>query len=158
MSAATLPLLINILVAGMFVASFWTVARINPELGHVRWIAFSYLIGMITPVAELVLPLAPTPIPFMLMSYAGLLTGMVIMAPALALLYGQRANWMTAAVIVVAGLIVRALSGTAPEIHCGTSSPISYRSRSRRCTALLLSSDTAQSQVSTGLWLFCFWQ
>ncbi len=115
MSAATLPLLINILVAGMFVASFWTVARINPELGHVRWIAFSYLIGMITPVAELVLPLAPTPIPFMLMSYAGLLTGMVIMAPALALLYGQRANWMTAAVIVVAGLIVRGLIWNGPR-------------------------------------------
>lgn len=70
---------------------------------------------MITPVSELVLPLSPTPLPFMLMSYAGLLCGIVLMAPALSMLYGRRPAWAIAGVIVAGGLAVRAFIWNGPR-------------------------------------------
>ncbi len=71
MPAATLPILVNVFVAGMFVASFLTIAQLNPGFGHIRWFAASYAVGMLTPLAEFLLPIAPSPVPFMIMSYAG---------------------------------------------------------------------------------------
>lgn len=109
MPAATLPILVNILVAGMFVASFLTIAHLNPGFRHIRWIAASYALGMLTPLAEFLLPLFSWPAPFMVASYAGLFIGMVVMAPALSLLYGKRPMWSLTVALAVAGLVVRGL-------------------------------------------------
>lgn len=115
MPAATLPILVNIFVAGMFVASFLTIAQLNPGFRHVRWIALSYAVGMLTPLAEFILPFAPWPEPFMIVSYAGIFIGIVLMAPALSLLYGQRPAWGTATAVVLLGLLVRALIWGGPR-------------------------------------------
>ena len=109
MPAATLPILVNILFAGMFVASFLTIARLNPGFRHIRWIAASYGMGMVTPLAEFLLPLFSWPAPFMIASYAGLFIGMLIMSPALSLLYGKRPMWSLAVAFAVAGLVARGL-------------------------------------------------
>lgn len=115
MPAATFPILVNMFAAGMFVASFLTIARLNPGFRHIGWIAASYAAGMLTPLAELLLPLSPWPAPFVIVSYAGVFIGMVIMAPALSLLYGQRPMWSLAAAIVVAGLVMRGLIWGGPR-------------------------------------------
>lgn len=109
MPAATLPILVNILVAGMFVAGFLTIAHLNPGFRHIRWIAASYALGMLTPLAEFLLPLFSWPAPFMVASYAGLFIGMVVMSPALSLLYGKRPMWSLAVAFAVAGLVARGL-------------------------------------------------
>lgn len=109
MPAATLPILVNVFVAGMFVASFLTIAQLNPGFGHIRWFAASYAVGMLTPLAEFLLPIAPSPVPFMIMSYAGVFAGMTLMAPALSRLYGQRPAWRIATVIIVGGICLRSL-------------------------------------------------
>jgi diguanylate cyclase (GGDEF)-like protein len=109
MPAATLPILVNIFVAGMFVASFLTIAQLNPGFGHIRLIAVSYAAGLLTPIAEFILPLSPWPVPFMIVSYGGVLVGLVLMGPALSLLYGQRPAWLVAAAIAIGGLVLRGL-------------------------------------------------
>jgi len=107
MSPAFLPLLLNVFVTGMFMASFLTIAHLNPEFGRTRWIALSYAIGMLTPLSEVLLPLAPVQTPFMITSYASFLTALAIMSPALSVYYGRRPNWPMAGAIVAAGLGLR---------------------------------------------------
>ncbi|WP_377290228.1 GGDEF domain-containing protein [Rhizobium sp. SG2393] len=107
MPAATLPIVINILVAGMFVASFLTIAHLNPEFPRIRWFALSYAAGMLTPVAEFLLPLMPVQAPFLVMSYAGLFIGIVLMSPALSMLYERQPAWRVVGAIIVAGIAVR---------------------------------------------------
>ncbi|MCM2474500.1 GGDEF domain-containing protein [Rhizobium sp. CG5] len=109
MPAAALPILVNIFVAGMFVASFLTIAQLNPGFGHIRWFALSYAIGMLTPLSEFVLPLSPSPTPFMITSFAGLFGGIVLMAPAISRLHGRRPAWWIGGVIFISGLCLRGL-------------------------------------------------
>ncbi|ODT47096.1 GGDEF domain-containing protein [Devosia sp. 63-57] len=109
MFAATLPILVNIFVAGMFVASFLTIAQLNPGFANIRWIALSYAFGLLTPLAELLLPLSPWPAPFMIVSYGGMLIGLVLMAPALSLLYSRQPYWGWAFGIIASGIALRVL-------------------------------------------------
>jgi diguanylate cyclase (GGDEF)-like protein len=99
----------NIFIAGMFVASFLTIAHLNPGFGHVRWFALSYGVGILTPLAEFILPLSPVPTPFMILSYAGVLSGIVLLAPAISLLHGKQPAWRIGSLIILIGLFTRGL-------------------------------------------------
>jgi len=54
----------------MFVASFLTIARLNPGFRHIRWMRASYPVGLLTPLAEFLLPLSPWPAPFVNTTYS----------------------------------------------------------------------------------------
>lgn len=109
MTVATLPILVNIFVAGMFVASFLTIAHLNPSSANIRWLALSYAFGLLTPLAELLLPSSPWPAPFMVVSYGGMFAGLVLMGPALSLVYGHRPQWRLALVLIAMGILMRVI-------------------------------------------------
>ncbi len=91
----------------MFAASFLTISQLNPEFRHIRWFAVSYAAGMLTPLAEFLLPVSPVQAPIIMMSYAGIFIGIVLMSPALSLLYDRRPAWKIVMAVILAGLLVR---------------------------------------------------
>lgn len=107
MPNAALPIVLNVLVAGMFTASFLMIAQLNPDFRRVRWLALSYGVGMFTPLAELVLPLARDPSAFMILSYGSFLLALVLMGPALSIFYGKTPRWGTAWTILAIGFLSR---------------------------------------------------
>lgn len=115
MPTAALPIVLNVLVAGMFTASFLMIAQLNPDFRRVRWLALSYGVGMVTPVAELVLPLAHDPTAFMILSYVSFLLALVLMGPALSIFYGKKPWWGAAGLTVAIGLLTRGRSGAGAE-------------------------------------------
>lgn len=115
MPAATLPLLLNVFVAGMFVASFMMIAYLNPDFRRVRWIAMSYAIGMFTPISETILPLFANPAPFKILSYGSFLTGLALIAPALSIFYRRGPVWIITAAILVMGGLARWLIWNGPR-------------------------------------------
>jgi diguanylate cyclase (GGDEF)-like protein len=107
MPAAAFPILVNICVAGMFVGSFLTIAQLNPGFRHLRWFALCFAVGMITPVADLLLPLSSWPMPLTVASDAGVFVGIVLMGPAIAMLYGRPAPWGAAGALLISSAILR---------------------------------------------------
>ena len=110
MPAATFPILVNICVSGMFVGGFLTIAQLNPGFRHLRWIALTFAVGMITPIADFLLPFSAWPLPFIIASDAGLFLGLVLMVPALAMLYRRPAPWGLAGALVLLGLVMRLMT------------------------------------------------
>lgn len=115
MPVATLPLLLNVFVAGMFVASFLMIAYLNPDFRRVRWIALSYGIGMFTPVAETLLPLSNNPAPFKILSYGSFLLGLASITPVLSIFYQKQPIWSVTAGICVGGAVTRWLIWDGPR-------------------------------------------
>lgn len=115
MPAATLPLLLNVFVAGMFVASFMMIAYLNPEFRRVRWIALSYAVGMLTPFAETLLPLFTNPVPFKVLSYGSFLVGLALVAPALSIFYCRSPIWWQSAGVIGLGAVTRWLIWNGPR-------------------------------------------
>lgn len=107
MFPATLPILLNVMVAGMFVASFLVIAQLNPEFRRVRWIAATYAVGMVTPLSEMVLPLASSPTPFMILSYFSFLLALAAIGPALSAFFGKTPLWRLAIGVIVVGAVAR---------------------------------------------------
>lgn len=107
MPLATLPILVNICVAGMFVGSFLSIAQLNQGFRHLRWIALCFAVGIMTPIADFLLPVASWPLPLIIASDAGVFLGMVLMAPALSMLYGRRPWWGVAGSLVLIGALMR---------------------------------------------------
>ena len=115
MPAATLPIFVNICVAGMFVGSFVTIAQLNPDFRHLRWIALSFAVGMITPIADFLLPLTSWPLPLTIASDAGLFLGLALMVPALSMLYGRQPTWGVVGFLVLVGTVLRILNWDGPR-------------------------------------------
>ncbi|QYE33120.1 GGDEF domain-containing protein (plasmid) [Polymorphobacter sp. PAMC 29334] len=110
MPQALLPLIMNALVAAMFVASFLTIAYLNPAAAKARWLALSYAFGALTPVSELAILHGAWGEPLTMISSGSLLIGLVVMSPALSLFYGKRPMLIVATSIIVAGLSYRWLT------------------------------------------------
>ncbi|UAJ12370.1 GGDEF domain-containing protein [Glacieibacterium megasporae] len=110
MPQALLPLIMNALVATMFVASFLTVAYLNPAAAKARWLALSYAFGALTPISELAILHGAWGEPLTMISSGSLLIGLVVMSPALSLFYGRRPMLIVAASIIAAGLSYRWLT------------------------------------------------
>lgn len=109
MPAATFALIANTAVAAMFMISFALVARLYPGRPGIRLLAVSYAVGLLTPLAELLLPHSPVAAPLMLLSYGALLAALALVVPALQLYYGHRVRWNVVAGLIGAGLAARAL-------------------------------------------------
>lgn len=139
MHGATVVLVINIAVAGMFAASFAIIAIANRSQRAVIGFSLSYLIGAMTPISEFVLPLSNTPQLFMFTSYATFLAGLLAMAAALAAFHRRRPEWGIIAAIFVGGLALRWL------IWSGQRDDLSYEMAYQApfALAMLLSCRTA---------------
>lgn len=107
MQGAAFALVVNIAVAGLFAASFAVIAATNPSHRAAYGFSASYLIGMVTPASELVLPLSPWPQPFMVSSYFCFLAGLLGMAAALARFYGSAVPWKAIMAIFAGSVALR---------------------------------------------------
>lgn len=116
---AILAMIANVVITGMFAACFLTVAGLNPELRRIRWLALCYGTGILTPLAEVLLPLSPSPAPFMILSFGSFLVCLSLMSVALAIYYHARPNWMMAGIIIVSGFMLRWVNWDGPrdELH-----------------------------------------
>lgn len=107
MQGAAFALVMNIVVAGLFAASFAIIALTHPSHRAALGFTGSYLLGMITPASELLLPLSSWPEPLMVSSYFCFLAAMLAMAAALARFYGRAAPWKAIAFVFTVSVAVR---------------------------------------------------
>lgn len=105
MDSAASALVVNIAIAGLFAASYATIALIHPALRAAYGFSLSYAIGMLTPISELLVPHWPQP--FMIVSYFAFLAGLLAMAWALARFYGAPAPWAAIAAIALGAMVLR---------------------------------------------------
>lgn len=102
MHAATFALIMNIALAGLFVASYLTIALLNPSERAPLWFAACYAVGMLTPVGHLGVAYSAWPFlsgVLVFFSFAGALQ---LMVPALAVFYRRPAPWRLVAALVLA--------------------------------------------------------
>lgn len=115
MPQAILPLMMNLLVAVMFVAGFMAVAHAHPIVRKARWFALCFLFGMAEPVANLSVWLGAPEQAMQLVGFTTFLIGIVGISLALSHYYGRKPMWKVAAAIVVAGFTYRLLTLGAPR-------------------------------------------
>ncbi len=107
MHGAAYALVVNIAVAGLFAISFAIIAFCNPTHRVAYGFSASYVIGMLTPISEFLLPLSGWPAPFMIISYFSLISGLLAMAAALAGLCRRPVPWGAMAAIFLGAVVMR---------------------------------------------------
>ncbi|ATQ70439.1 MULTISPECIES: GGDEF domain-containing protein [Methylosinus] len=108
MLGASFALIVNIMIAALFAASFIFVALTNPAGRRALWFAASYMLGMLAPVSLFVIPFSPWPNFFGALNYVGFCAGLFLMTGSLARFYDRGPRWS-----VVGGLYCAALSSGA---------------------------------------------
>jgi diguanylate cyclase (GGDEF)-like protein len=115
MQAAAFTLIVNTAVAGLFAASYAILALTYPSQRRALWFCASYLIGMLTPLSEFLLPLSPWTAFFMITSYASFTAGILSMAAALAAFYRRPVPWRLIGAIFGGALLLRWLIWGGPR-------------------------------------------
>lgn len=114
MHAAAFPLVMNIAVAGLFAASYVTIALANPGYRAPVWFAAAYGVGMLTPFGQLGLAYSRFTLLFGGVIYFSFAAALLLMVPSLAIFYRRRPPWRVvaaaAAVTVVTALLLLQLS------------------------------------------------
>lgn len=105
MPQALLPFLMNITIAAMLVASFLTIAQLNPSVRRARWIALCYGLGALNPLGEIAILFGGDLKWMGMLAAGGFLAGMTLYSPVMSQFYGKRPWWGAASVIVLAGLV-----------------------------------------------------
>ena len=108
MHAAAFALVVNVVVATLFAASFAVLAFTYASQRRAVWFSAGYLIGMLNPVSEFLLPLSQWTWPFVATSYASLAAGMLAIGGALAAFYRHPVPWRMIALLFATALVVRA--------------------------------------------------
>lgn len=110
MHAATFPILMNISVAALFVASFFTIALVHPGYTAPLWFAASYGAGMLTPLAQLGLAYTGWTTLFGPIIFFAFAACLQLMVPALAVFYRRPIPWRVvlgiAVLTILAGLLL----------------------------------------------------
>lgn len=108
MPAAALTVVMNIALAGLFAASYATIAFMNPRQRAPVWFAASYAVGMLTPIAQLGLASGAWTGFFGAMVFFTFALGLILMVPALAIFYGRPVPWWLIAALVGATFLAAA--------------------------------------------------
>jgi len=104
MPQALLPFLVNITIAAMLVASFLTIAQLNPCVRKARWIALCYGMGALNPLGEVAILFGGDLKWMGMIAAGGFLAGITLYSPIMSQFYGKRPWWRAAALIVLGGL------------------------------------------------------
>ncbi|EIZ80893.1 diguanylate cyclase [Novosphingobium sp. Rr 2-17] len=115
MSGAIALLIVNSAVAGLFSLCYFLIALINRSERPVIVFSISYLIGMSSPISELMVHFSNYPVPFMLLSYFGLECGFLAMAAALSAFERKRPLWPAIFGIACLAAIMRFLIWNGPR-------------------------------------------
>ncbi|MFG1479330.1 GGDEF domain-containing protein [Xanthobacter sp. V4C-4] len=96
MQPAGFTLVMNMAVAGLFAASYVTIALLNPGNRAPIWFAASYGVGMLTPTAQLGLAYSGWATLFGALVYFSFAAALLLMVPALAVFYRRPPPWRLA--------------------------------------------------------------
>lgn len=114
MPQAFLPFMMNLLTTVMFVASFLTIAYLNPAARPARWIALSYLFGALEPVANIAIVLGADITTMRILASGAFLVAIATMSSALSLFHERKPMWPAIVAIIVLGILYRVLTLDAP--------------------------------------------
>ncbi len=115
MSGAEGVLAVNIGVAALFAAGYAVFALTNRAHRAALGFSVNYLIGMLSPISDLLAPAVGAPAVTEWLSYASFLLGTLSVSITFSLFHRRRPSWGVAAVIFVLGLTVRAAIGAEPR-------------------------------------------
>ncbi len=106
MHAAGFSLVMNMMVAGLFTASYVAIALMNPGYRAPVWFAAAYGVGILTPIAQLGLGYSGWSTFFGLMVYFSFAGGLLLLLPAIAVFYRQRPPWKLITSIAVVAMVL----------------------------------------------------
>ena len=115
MLGASFALIVNIMIAALFAASFMFVALTNPADRRALWFAASYLLGMVAPLSLFVIPFSPWPNFFGALNYVGFCAGLFLMTASLARFYDRGPSWSAVAALYCAALFSGATIAEWPQ-------------------------------------------
>lgn len=107
MSSAVFAMIVNIVVALLFAATFATFAVSNAHFRRVGWLGLAYTIGALTPASELLVRFTDLPHVFMVTSYGAFALAFYVTAGALAKFHRQPVPWRTFATLLLASYALR---------------------------------------------------
>ncbi|WP_294261645.1 diguanylate cyclase [uncultured Sphingomonas sp.] len=107
MEAGGYGLAANVGVALLFALSFAAIAITDPGQRHARRFAAAYLIGMLTPICELLVRYTDLPGLFSIVGYAAFLASMVFTAHSVATFHGERSPRRLLIGLFVGGVAIR---------------------------------------------------
>ncbi|ODU71605.1 MAG: hypothetical protein ABT11_02205 [Novosphingobium sp. SCN 66-18] len=108
MNGAVALLIVNAAVAGLFGLSYTALAVANRSQRSVAGFGFSYLVGMLTPLAEIAIRYSSITTPFMIISYGAFLVAFLASSAALSLFNRQRPHWRMIGLLFAFAIIMRA--------------------------------------------------
>ena len=114
MSAAGFVLVINIFVAGLFVAAFGVLAMRSPRAMGARWLTLAYAIGVLNAALELLLPVQADARLLALVVFAVALSAFLVCVIGLARHYEGKVPWIALAVLGIGSVIANALVISTP--------------------------------------------
>ena len=115
MSGAEGVLAVNIGTAALFAAGYAVFALTNRTHRAALGFSVSYLIGMLSPISDLLSPVVPSPEVTEWLSYAAFLLGTLSISITFSLFHNRRPSWNAMIAIFVLGLALHAAIGTAPQ-------------------------------------------
>lgn len=115
MSGAEGVLAVNIGVAILFAAGYAIFALVNRSQRPAAWLSVSYLIGMVSPIADFVSPLVDASALLEWVSYVSFLVATLSISATFSLFHRQRPAWLPIMAILAVGLGLRAWIGVEPR-------------------------------------------
>ncbi|MBU3890664.1 GGDEF domain-containing protein [Methylosinus sporium] len=115
MLGASYALIVNIMIAALFAASFAFVALANPADRRALWFAASYMLGMVAPLSLFVIRFGLWPDFFGALNYVGFCAGLFLMTASLARFYDRGPRWSAVAGLYCAALLSGAAIGEWPQ-------------------------------------------
>ncbi|GGE22640.1 GGDEF domain-containing protein [Polymorphobacter glacialis] len=109
MNGAEIVLATNIAVLGMFAASYLIVGLTNWSQRGALWFAATYIVGMLAPISELLVPVSNAPGQLELLGYASFLGATLAISASFSHFHHKHPPWRLIALIFIAGLIARGL-------------------------------------------------
>jgi diguanylate cyclase (GGDEF)-like protein len=115
MSGAEGVLAVNIGVAVLFSAGYAIFALVNRSHRPAVWFSVSYLVGMVSPIADLLSPMVHAPALLEWVSYISFLAATLSISATFSLFHRQRPAWWPIGAILAFGLGLRAWIGVEPR-------------------------------------------
>ncbi|MGB3867110.1 MAG: GGDEF domain-containing protein [Xanthobacteraceae bacterium] len=119
MSSAVFAMIVNIVVALLFAATFATFAVSNAHFRRVAWLGLAYAIGALTPASELMVRFTDLPQIFMVTSYGAFVLAFYVTAAALAKFHRRPVPWRTFAALLLASYALRWATWGGPRDDLG---------------------------------------
>lgn len=114
MHAAAFTLFMNVAVAGLFAASYATIAFVYPGQRAPIWFAVCYGLGMVTPLAQFGLAYTAWTAFFGALIFLSLAFALLLLVPALAVFYGSRTPWPVVGAIAALTLLLPVIRAGLP--------------------------------------------